>query len=211
MGTVLHSVQYNKYKVTKKSLTFRNTNFAIKLTSISCYSLKDENILHLKHFLPISRMGNNVEEGSKLKIGHWNSEIDRRCEECDMNFFDIQEFYNHMAWHKHGKHYCEACNVYSNCQKDYDFHLNGRKHKKNQVRIKKYKDKNEHKEEMKNLRKANPNLSKYYCKVCYVYANCQKTYDWHLNGRKHKKHQKKIIEIRNQFKLQVKELSDFRP
>ena len=124
-------------------------------------------------------MSNKVEEGSKLEIGHWNSEIDRRCEDCDRNFFDIQEFYYHMAWHKHGKHYCEACDVYANCQKDYDKHLNGRKHKENQ-------DKNEYKEERKNLSKATSKQSKYYCKVCNVYAYCQKTFDLHLNGRKHK-------------------------
>ena len=40
--------------------------------------------------------------------------------------------------------------------------------------------------EMKNFRKANPDLFKYYCKVCNVYAYCQKTFDLHLNGRKHK-------------------------
>jgi len=193
-------------------------------------------------------MSNNVEEGSKLKIGHWNSKVDRRCEDCDRDFFDIKEFEYHMAWHKHGEHYCEACDVYANCQKDYDLHLNGRKHKENQVRIKKYRDKKvykkEHKEEMKVLRKVDPNLSTYFCEVCKIYANCQKTYDLHLNGRKHKaiqmrkirnekhkdeyrfhcevcdvythtqktsdahlagqKHQKKIAEVKNQFRLQVR-------
>ena len=149
-------------------------------------------------------MSNNVEEGSKLKIGHWNSKIDRRCEDCDRDFFDIKEFEYHMAWHKHGEHYCEACDVYANCQKDYDLHLNGRKH---QVRNKKYKDKNEHKEEMKNLRKANPNLSKYYCKVCNVYAYCQKTFDLHLNGRKHKENQVRIKKYRDKkvYKKEHKE------
>ena len=162
-------------------------------------------------------MSNKVEEGSKLKIGNWNLEID--------------------------PYHCEVCNVRANSQKAYDLHLNGRKHKGNQMRNEKYKDKNEYKEEMKNLKKATSKLSKYYCEVCYVYANCQKTYDLHLNGGKHKenqirkkkyedtnefkfhcevcnvytntrktydahlagqKHQKKIIEIRNQFRLQVK-------
>ena len=36
---------------------------------------------------------------------------------------------------------------------------------------------------------ANPNLRKYFCDVCDVYASCQKTYDLHLNGRKHKEKQ----------------------
>ena len=36
---------------------------------------------------------------------------------------------------------------------------------------------------------ANSNVRKYYCEVCDVYARCQKTYDLHLNGRKHKEKQ----------------------
>ena len=68
-------------------------------------------------------MSNNVEEGSKLKIGHWNSKIDRRCEDCNMDFFDIKEFEYHMARCEHAKYYCVVCDVYSNCQKNYDLHL----------------------------------------------------------------------------------------
>ena len=52
------------------------------------------------------------------------------------------------------------------------------------------------------------NEFQFHCEVCNVYTNTQKTNDAHLAGQKH---QKKIIEIRNQFRLQVKELSDFRP
>ena len=153
-------------------------------------------------------MSDNVEEGSILKIGHWNSKTDRRCEDCDMNFFDINEFNHHMAWHKHGNyqgnHYCEACDIYANCQKNYDLHLNGEKHKRKEMK-KLRKDNPNLVKEMKNLRKSNPNLFKYYCKanpnmykyyceVCNVYANCQKTYDSHLNGRKHKENIRKSNE-----------------
>ena len=140
-------------------------------------------------------MSNNVEEGSKLKIGHWDSKIDRRCEDCNMDFFDIKEFEYHMARCEHAKYYCVVCDVYSNCQKNYDLHLIGRKH----LNGKKPKEK-----EMKNFRKANPNLFKYYCEVCDVYAHCQKSYDLHLNGRKHKEKQIKIQkydEYKNVYKF----------
>jgi len=121
-------------------------------------------------------MSNNVEEGSKLKIGHWGSKIGR-CEDCDMDFFDKKYFDYHMYWHKNLEYYCEACDVYATCQKTYDQHLIGRKH---------LNGKKPNRKEMKNFRKANPDLFKYYCKVCNVYAYCQKTFDLHLNGRKHK-------------------------
>ena len=133
-------------------------------------------------------MSNNVEEGSKLKIGHWDSKIDRRCEDCDMDFFDINSFDWHMEWHKNLEYYCEACDVYATCQKTYDLHLIGRKH----LNGKKPKEK-----EMKNFRKANPNLFKYHCKVCNVYAYCQKTL--HLNGRKHKEKLELVSKELNHF------------
>ena len=99
-------------------------------------------------------MSNKVEEGSKLKIGHWNSKID--------------------------PYRCEVCNVYANCQKTYDLHLNGRKHKENQMRNKNYEDKNEY---------------KFHCEVCDVYIHTQETYDVHLAGQKHQK------KLQNQFRL----------
>ena len=50
---------------------------------------------------------------------------------------------------------------------------------------------------------ANPNLRKYFCDVCDVYASCQKTYDLHLNGRKHK--EKQINRKRPAPKRELKE------
>ena len=78
------------------------------------------------------------------------------------------------------KYYCEVCDVYAHCQKSYDLHLNGRKHKEKQIKIQKY-------DEYKNV-------YKFHCEICGVYALAQKNYDMHLAGQKH---QKKVIEIVN--------------
>ena len=116
-----------KFRNISKSEFCNQIEFIEVNKSIRSYRFKNENILHLSIFSPISIMSNNVEEGSKLKIGHWGSKIGR-CEDCDMDFFDKKYFDYHMYWHKNLEYYCEACDVYATCQKTYDQHLIGRKH-----------------------------------------------------------------------------------